>query len=304
MENLNFLNSLGINVNETNLDKVKQDIFNVTKIKNIAPGDGLQAPEDYHIFDENGRCLSKYRSVGKSFTPQQPRELLEALEIGAHEANVSLDDLEFNQYKDGAKVSLSIKIGQVEFINAAGQTDTTDARLSISTGFDGNTKTTGGLELWRQICTNGMKGWKMHWAVSFKNTKGNAHKSKSLANDIIKGLQSLETFKDRANRYNSVRVNEKARRNFAGYVLQIDPEDLENISTKMQNKYFALQNSIETEIQRTGATLWGLLQGATHYSNHVAPSEKANQEEFILFDTGAKLNERAQIAVQQMAEAI
>jgi hypothetical protein len=45
---------------------------------------------------------------------------------------------------------------------------------------------------------------------------------------------------------------------------------MEDVSTRQKNKLKTISEAIETEINLEGATLWGLFNGVTRYTNHVA----------------------------------
>lgn len=298
----NFLNNLGIDLKETNIDKVRADIFDVEKIANIAPREGLEAPQDFHVYDSNGRCLSPNRSVGHSFTPQQPTELLEMLETGAYEAGIDLDKIEFKQYRNGSKIALRVPVGKIDFVNIAKKQDTTDVFLNLSTGFDGNTKTTVSLESWRLICTNGMKAMNTEFATSFKNTKNNSRYTMKLSEDLLKCVQNYEKMNEYIQHLNTVKASAANEKEFISAVLGWDVvKEYDEKSAKAQNQADKLQESIAIEFGRTGSTAWGLLNGATHWTNHVNRSEKTDQAEYILFASGQTFNNRAQQFVAELA---
>jgi hypothetical protein len=64
-----------------------------------------------------------------------------------------------------------------------------------------------------------------------------------------------------------------------------------------------LETAIALEFERTGITAFGLLQGATYYTNHLAnSSKKISNDEYIRNFQGAKTNDKAQELVFAMLE--
>ena len=56
-----------------------------------------------------------------------------------------------------------------------------------------------------------------------------------------------------------------------------------------------IEKSIALEFARTGETAFGLLQGVTHYTNHVANTSKTiSDAEYIRFYQGNVTNNKAQ----------
>ena len=71
------------------------------------------------------------------------------------------------------------------------------------------------------------------------------------------------------------------------------------LGTRKQNILSAVQESIALEFGRTGSTLWGLVNGITHYTNHVASTTDRN--DYLLTGAGLKLNDLAQKVAYEMA---
>lgn len=65
-----------------------------------------------------------------------------------------------------------------------------------------------------------------------------------------------------------------------------------DVSTRTQNKMKVLSNAVETEMHLEGATLWGLFNGVTRYTNHHAVEAK-KKEEYIMAGTGYDINNKA-----------
>ena len=62
-----------------------------------------------------------------------------------------------------------------------------------------------------------------------------------------------------------------------------------DISTRKANQLTQVSKAIETEIKLEGNTLWGLFNGITRYTNHIA-SKPSNQLEYLMSGTGYDTN--------------
>ncbi len=193
--------------------------------------------------------------------------------------------------KDGAKVRFQIPLKSIEFKNARQVGDVTDVSLCIQTGYDGLTKTSLYLYTHRLICTNGMKASTTEFQASFKNTKGNAGKIVGMCNDVQKAVMQLDGLKDLYLALDKVQINQQIVDEYLKKVADLDVNLSEEWSTRKQNIYDRINESIALEFGRTGATAFGLLNGVTHYTNHVVSG--SDNPDFIFVDNGAKMNDKA-----------
>lgn len=63
----------------------------------------------------------------------------------------------------------------------------------------------------------------------------------------------------------------------------------DDLSTRKKNQLNALNTSIERELRDEGATLWGLFNGVTRYTNHTA-APKDDKLDYLMTGTGASIN--------------
>lgn len=81
------------------------------------------------------------------------------------------------------------------------------------------------------------------------------------------------------------------------------------ISTRKTNQLKAVGEAIETEIKLEGATLWGLFNGITRYTNHVAtiskgkPATEDEKREYVMIGGGYKTNLVAFDTIMKWVEA-
>jgi hypothetical protein len=143
-----------------------------------------------------------------------------------------------------------------------------------------------------------MKANTTEFTAAFKNTTGNKGKINNICADVAKSLNMFNNLEQLIKHLNSVPVTQLAVKNFLTELSGTNIEKQEESSTRAINIYNDMLQSIEIEFKRTGASAWGLLNGITYYTNHVASAE--NRHDFILIDKGEKLNRRAQELVSIM----
>ena len=83
-------------------------------------------------------------------------------------------------------------------------------------------------------------------------------------------------------------------------------EAKEKYSTRKWNAAMDLQQSINTEMQVHGETLWGLFNGVTHYVNHKksVPNRPFGRDESLIIGGGAKLANKAYKMIDAFAETL
>lgn len=268
-----------------NFAKVQAQLETIVKIQSPAPLEGFDAPNSWNMYKESGgRCLGV---VGKDFIPTQPTLILDSL----LECNVDLSKLTYHEMKGGSKVRFQVPLKSFEFQNARKIGDVTDVSLCIQTGFDGLTKTTMYLYTHRLICLNGAKNSKTEFEVSFKNTKGNQGKVLGLCNDVSRAVQQMDGVQDLYKALDKVQVNQAVVDEYLKKVAGLDIHMSEEWAKQTQARFDAINESIALEFSRTGATLFGLYNGITHYTNHIVKGSE--NPDFIFVDNGMKLNDKA-----------
>ena len=64
-----------------------------------------------------------------------------------------------------------------------------------------------------------------------------------------------------------------------------------DISTRKKNQAKEIADVLGAEIKSHGATLWGLFNGVTYYTNHVANKDKT--EDYVMLGAGYDKNKKA-----------
>jgi len=273
-----------------NIEAIEKQLFNVIKTPLITNLVGFENPTAFATYRENGG--QPLGVVGNDYHPQQPKALFPLFIEGMRE-NQDFDGskLKYTEMKEGKKIRFSVPVAKVGFKNLRGNFDESIVTLNFQTGFDGLTKTSLYLSTFRMICSNGMKASVTEFQASFKNTKGNQGKAVSLVGDINRQLENVTTLNEMYLAMNKIEVNQavidKYIENVTGYKLA----DKSDFSTRKLNILTQINESIAIELSRTGNTAFGLFNGITHYTNHVASGHDNN--DFIYTENGAKINDLA-----------
>jgi len=283
---------------QNNLAKVEAQIFDVVKVQLHPNLEGFKSPLSYGVYKGSGGA--PLGVMGKDFVPMQPKEFLGSIVNTVYEcgANLDLNTLAFKEFKGGQQIEFSIDLPKLDFTNQAGFRDETHNKLTFSTSYDGTKSSTISLYTWRQICSNGMMGWGLTSALKGKNTIGGKAKILTYCDEVVKIVTEAQTFNERLQKLDTIKMDAKRIEAFKLQLLGYNKETLlksDKVETKKMNILDKINESIELEFQRTGATAFGLLQGITHYTNHVANSSTTiSDEEYIRFHQGAKTNDLAQ----------
>lgn len=290
-----------------------QNVFHTTYnslFKNEMKIIEFQKPVDmYGVYNaKNGKLLSQ-KSMGKDFLPMQQQEFLDNILATIHEfgADLDLDTLTFKVWDGGAKIEFSVKMYPISFKNDKGLQDITNMIMTFSTSYDGSKSNRIAIFTERLVCLNGMTALKLSGELKGRNTQGGKTKILSYAEEVAEIFNSAEDFRNKMMALDKIKVTRKQveafKKSLLGYnrasLLASDKKSI----TRNMNILESLETAIELEFQRTGKTAFGLLQGATYYTNHLAnTNKKISDAEYIRFHQGAKTNDKAQELVFALLE--
>lgn len=296
-----------------NVEKIQSRFFEVVKVP--ATFEGFEAPKDmYGVFNANSKKPLSQKSMGKDFLPMQQQEFLDNILATIHEFNADLDinTLKFDTYCGGAKIDFRVKMFPLSFKNNKGIDDITNMELSFSTSYDGSKSNRISLYTERLLCLNGMTALKLEGELKGRNTLGGKTKILSYAKEVAEIVNGSKDFREKMIALDKIKISKKQVEAFKlslfGFNAQSIKDKTEALETlgkseaqiaqavKLQELMLEnLSSSIALEFARTGETAFGLLQGVTHYTNHVANTSKTiSDAEYIRFYQGAKTNDKAQ----------
>lgn len=315
--------------NETklHLESVEKKFFEVIKLPMSVNREGFKDIESYLPYKSTGGNALSDKARGKDFVPMQPNEFYQNILATVHEygAELDLSTLEFNEYCGGSKIEFKIKMFPLSFKNNKGLQDITNMWLTFTTSYDGSKSNVIGLYTERLVCTNGMVRSKLEGTLKGRNTTNGKAKILSYSEEVAQIVNSANDFKKQLEALDKVKPTKKQIETFKLQLLGYNKETLKELDKKLAEeqakaeakaggklraknndaKYKILadvEKAIDLEFERTGATAFGLLQGITYYTNHIAnaSSKKYDSAEYIRFFTGAKTNDKAQDLVLEM----
>lgn len=286
-----------------NMNEIRDQLFNVIDVAVPAPrakeGVEFQDPKTQLIYTDKGKYLG---TVGDTYRSIQPSDFLDTIENSVYNTDFDLSKLSYKERMNGKIISFKLPTNIVAFKNRAGKQEEIELFLNFETGFGGVARTEIGLYSHRFICTNGMKIIDSEVQVGFKHTTNMNLKAINFTEEIMLVASRVQETKKVWKNLDSIEVLSNTEENFKRNLLAIKQNDkFADLSTKKQNIYNSLSESIALEFSRTGATAFGLLQGATHYTNHVATGNNGGIDgDFINVANGRKLNDKAQKLVLEM----
>lgn len=261
-------------------------------------GEIFEAPTTKALYKSTGG--KPIGEIGTRFNPQQPRVLFNAMLDGIRENEcLSIDGLKFTEMRDGQRIRFEAPMGVIKFTNLRGEIDESIVTLNLQTGYDGKTKTSMYLSTFRLVCSNGMKASVTELECSFKNTKNSPVKVLNIIGDIQKQLKNFETLDFTYNKLNERKVTQAE---IDAYVEKVSGFKLDEVkeNSKADKVLKEMYKGIEIEIERTGQTAYGLLQGITYYTNHLA--KNSDNPDYIYLDSGLKTNDKAYNEAVKMLE--
>lgn len=288
------LQDLLSNVNDAseNINNIENQLFSVEDIPMTAPNETYQKPDGKMVYTNDGRWLG---NVGNIYESLQPKEFFDAVINNVRDTGMNFDlaKLEYNVLSDGRIIEFRLPTNIVSFKNAQGKQDDTEMFLNFWTGYGGASRTEIGLYSHRFICENGMRIVNAEIDLKVKHTVNMNHKALEFTKQIIKVASQVQETSKMWSEMNNTQVNSATAENFAKAMVGIKKsENVSDISTRKQNRYEDFNNAMATEFNRTGSTVWGLLNTATYYNNHIAKGSK--NSDYVLVKTGAKKIKQAQ----------
>lgn len=254
--------------------------------------------EVYAIRKDTAQHLGTVK--GSTYESIQPQAFLDSIMNSISECNVSLDlsKLKYSERKNGKVIEFRQPTDTIVFRNRAKKTEEIGTFLNFETGFGGFGRTEIGLYTTRFICSNGMRIVDAEIELFAKHTENMNIKALMFCDEIYKQLEIVQTTSAKWQAMDKITVSNADIKKFKATLLNNtaktvlnNPET--NALTKKGHQLNRLHEAFEVEMSRTGKSVYGMLQGATYFTNHLAMI-KDTDEEYILSGSGAKMNATAQ----------
>lgn len=291
----NFMTNIA-SANE-NVAKIENQLFDVLMLPlgiteptwlNLV-GEEFNVVDTFGVFKSTGG--NQLGIVGNRFQPTQPKAVFQAFCDAILNYGLDTAKMRYTEIKGGEVVRFSIDLEPISYINLRKQEDVTIPTLNLQIGLNGKVTTSMFLSTLRLICTNGAKKSFTEFATSFKNVKGNQGKIVGMFDDVVRCMEEVTDVKELYARMNKVTINQDVVNTYLKRVADIDMKLYNEYNKQKQNSIDAMNKSIELEIGRTGATLFGLYNGLTHYANHEINTK---DKDSVLSGVGSKLIAKAE----------
>jgi hypothetical protein len=285
MENF-MLNIANANQNVANIEN---QLFDVVMKPLIVADPEFIVEDEFGVFKSTGG--KKLGSVGNRFAPTQPRAVFGAFCDAILNKGLDTEKLRYTEVKGGQVVRFSIDLEPISYINLRKQEDVTIPTLNLQIGLNGKVVTSMFLSTLRLVCTNGAKKSFTEFTTSFKNVKGNQGKIVGMFDDVVRCMEEVKDVKELYARMQKVEINQDVVNTYLKRVADIDMAMYGDYAKQKQNTIDLINQSIELEIGRTGATLFGLYNGLTHYANHEINTK---DKDSVFSGVGSKLIAKAE----------
>ncbi len=255
--------------------------WTVNKLPLYGP-DGQQT-SSYGIFrNETNQHLG---TVGPRYVPLQNHELAETI-IDACEG-VGIQATKGGVFNDGRKVYLQAALPDVVI-------DRSPLKRFITgiNSHDGSTAIAFGSTNTNIICMNTFHmAYKDGAMTKYRHGASALERIKTAMMQIKATMAGDQLLMDNFSRMADAKLTEEATQAILTTIFKrgfgLDPKD--ELSTRRRNQLIGLNNSIERELADQGATLWGLFNGITRYTNHVA-APSGQKDEYVMDGAGYDLN--------------
>lgn len=257
--------------------------WSVTK-EPLVTADG-RATETYGLFrSDRGTWLG---SVGPQYEVMQNATLAETVVDAAGSIGLQVQD--GGSFGDGRKVFLQATLPD-KYIGRSG----VKRCITALNSHDGSTSIAFGTTSTVVICQNTFyKAFRSGDLQRFRHTASAGDRLKAAAARLKLALteeaQVMTTFERMA----SVDLRDEVAEGILAKILkkgfQVDVNNTKDLSTRKRNQLSQLDGAISRELRDEGATLWGLFNGVTRYTNHIAAPD-GRKTDYLMAGSGATLN--------------
>ena len=204
--------------------------------------------------------------VGNAYAPIQNSQLVDLVAAGAEKVGVEL--VRSREFDGGAKIAVQIKSENLIIGN-----DLVEGFITGINSHDGSTSLRFGNSNNTVSCKNQFNYlFKNHLKTAFRHTMSGSTAVDAMARDLEQQLaMEQEMFKD------ILKLTEASVEDFGTKVTDIILKELvgldsteitSEVSTKKGNIIDDIKDSLMSEMDDKGRTLWGAFSGVTHYSTH------------------------------------
>jgi hypothetical protein len=312
MSNLNdLLGDNGITsgaVNHPVIQSIKSQLFTVEKkplthpAMKVKDDNGIErmmfdtkydAPELVGLYKTTGgRCLGTAKD---SYGILQPEEFLDSIAMALDSQNFDFAEEKFDyiSVKEDSVISFKVELANVGIINNVKKDDRTKVYVLFTTSFDGSISTTMALYQERLICTNGMVRKERGAIKRFRHTANSNARALAYAHEIAAMSTKFNEYEELIKAMDRVELKSKQVDELITEITGYNVKEYANLHRTQQTIIDGIRQAQAREFADTGATLYGLLNTFTRYTNY-DESGKLRDKEYVMFGTGDQLNTKAQ----------
>ncbi len=223
-------------------------------------------------------------TVGKKYVPMQNWELAESI-VQATEG-VGLSATRGGQLKNGSKIYLQAELPDA-FIGRSG----VKRHITALNSHDGSSSIGFGSSSTVVVCENtffrAYKG-----LDKFRHFSSASSNIKDAISDLRKALELDQTLMESFMRMADMEMKDEIVEKVIRKLFDVDPSSSQKEhSTRKINQINAFAGALNKEIQLEGKTIWGLFNGVTRYTNHIAaPSGKEERNDYLMTGGGYKMS--------------
>jgi len=271
------------NLNEKAFELLEASGLNWTVTKeSLTTNDGKET-ESFGIFRSDNQAW--LGTMGNRYVPMQNYELAETI-IQASEG-LELPTQRGGLFAGGKKVFLQVQL-PTEVIGMGG----VKRWITATNSHDGSTAIGFGSTSQVIKCSNTFHT--AHKGLDkFRHTESASARVQNAMQDLRKAMQLDQGLMDDFKRMADIQLKDEMIESVIRKMFKVDPMTRKDVvSTRKLNQVDAFAQSLTTEVNLEGKTLWGLFNGVTRYTNHDSKVFKSieDKNEYLMHGSGYKLS--------------
>lgn len=251
--------------------------------------------ETFGIFKNGSEWLG---SVGNQYTPFQNSEMAQTI-VEASEA-INIQTNRGGMLQGGRKVYLQAELPN-EFVGNSG----IQRWITATNSHDGSSSISFGSSNTVIVCQNTFHRANREGA-RFRHTMNASERVRAAMIDMKSALEADMALMNNFKRMADIKLSEDMVEKVVRRLFNVNElvEAANGFSTRKKNQVTAFADSLRTEIGLEGATLWGLFNGITRYTNHVAaPKGEDKKSDYLMNGGGFTLSNLGFNEVMKLVEA-
>ena len=282
-----------MNTNEKVFNLLESTGLNWSVVKSPLVSVDGHPTETFGIFKNGSEWLG---SVGNQYTPFQNAEMAQTI-VEASEA-INIETNRGGMLQGGRKVFLQAQLPN-EFIGNSG----VRRWITCTNSHDGSSSISFGSTNTVIVCENTFHRANRDGS-KFRHTMNASERVRTAMLDMKMALNADIALMDNFKRMADIKLNEDMVEKVVRKLFLIDVANEKEASSRKKNQVTAFADALRTEIGLEGATLWGLFNGITRYTNHVAaPSKEDKKADYLMNGGGFTLSNLGFNEVMKLVEA-